>query len=716
MNSLSPTFATNKKLACKFSLFVSPTLMLVTLLFLSSNTQASVLVNGDVTPPQEFITDPSDGGIPIDGSIFPNNPLDPVVDWTFGSEDDIFVGQNVYGTMVINGESPLFYGNLVIGGSTLDNVDDPTNIDPTGGVGVVRITGFGSRYESFTGSEGGAAAFDLHVGYSGTGTLWVTNGGSAQITDAITIGLAPSGTGTIIVDGPDSALFNYGAGISDPGSENETSFMVVGGAGVGTLHVINGGTVQAAAGAVIGVDTSTGGTGIFPPPPGSGGPTGGRGTVLVDGTTSKWIIAAGGLMIGGADDDEIPDYTGSDAGQGTLTVSNGGLVRLTNGGNLNIGLLGRLTLETNGSLIVGDLGASNASYETNNDGVITGHGRIDTGTLLNKVAGEIRVTAGNKLLISIDTLSGDDSSLRNYGGLVEVIGGEIEFDGPASGTDRFHNEIGENLDGDPIPGLIHGSNANLRFRTGLLNEATMVFSAGDNIVSGEVENLGVLSIQGNETTVIFEDSFSGAGIIDLTSASAASVGILGDYDASDSLILMDIAGPVEGEDFSTINTTGIATFTDAFMLVDFVDGFAPALGDMFEVMTYGARVDDLTIINFGLPGLALAAVYNSDSLVLQTVLPTPGDFNTDGIVDAADYSVWRDTLGDTAIPPGSGADANGNGVIDAADYAIWKANFGSVASVPGSAAASGAAVPEPGTLMLLMVSLLALPGRRNRRS
>jgi hypothetical protein len=56
----------------------------------------------------------------------------------------------------------------------------------------------------------------------------------------------------------------------------------------------------------------------------------------------------------------------------------------------------------------------------------------------------------------------------------------------------------------------------------------------------------------------------------------------------------------------------------------------------------------------------------------------PGDYNKDDIVDAADYAVWRKTLGITGIPSYSGADGNGNGSIGQDDFAVWKAHFGEI--------------------------------------
>ena len=56
-----------------------------------------------------------------------------------------------------------------------------------------------------------------------------------------------------------------------------------------------------------------------------------------------------------------------------------------------------------------------------------------------------------------------------------------------------------------------------------------------------------------------------------------------------------------------------------------------------------------------------------------------GDYNLDGTVDLADYTVWRNNLGASGAPFITG-DGNGDGLVDAADYLFWKANFGAVIS------------------------------------
>ena len=58
-----------------------------------------------------------------------------------------------------------------------------------------------------------------------------------------------------------------------------------------------------------------------------------------------------------------------------------------------------------------------------------------------------------------------------------------------------------------------------------------------------------------------------------------------------------------------------------------------------------------------------------------------GDYNQDGVADAADYSVWRDTLGSTSDLR---ADGNDDGVVDALDRDLWAQNYGN-AEVPTAA-------------------------------
>jgi hypothetical protein len=61
----------------------------------------------------------------------------------------------------------------------------------------------------------------------------------------------------------------------------------------------------------------------------------------------------------------------------------------------------------------------------------------------------------------------------------------------------------------------------------------------------------------------------------------------------------------------------------------------------------------------------------------------PGDYIVDGVVDARDYTAWRDSLG-AVVSPGTRADGNGDGIVDQRDYAVWKSNFGVTANELGA--------------------------------
>ena len=130
-------------------------------------------------------------------------------------------------------------------------------------------------------------------------------------------------------------------------------------------------------------------------------------------------------------------------------------------------------------------------------------------------------------------------------------------------------------------------------------------------------------------------------------------------------------------------------------------GLAP---DGTTQVRVGLRVDDL-IDNF-VPGQDFATA-NFDDFSLIAVLA--GDYNENGIVDAADYTVWRDHQGQNFTLTNENPTAATPGVVDAEDYAFWKSQFGAAA---GSGASSLASVPEPATLLLILIGMLAIPSRR----
>jgi hypothetical protein len=98
-----------------------------------------------------------------------------------------------------------------------------------------------------------------------------------------------------------------------------------------------------------------------------------------------------------------------------------------------------------------------------------------------------------------------------------------------------------------------------------------------------------------------------------------------------------------------------------------------------------SEVDLLRIV---WPDGSKQSVANVGANQYLTISYMPGEYNGDGIVDAADYVTWRRGLGT---------------IYNAKDYNIWRSHVGQ--SVSG--AGFGAAVPEPATASLLILAALS---------
>jgi hypothetical protein len=129
-----------------------------------------------------------------------------------------------------------------------------------------------------------------------------------------------------------------------------------------------------------------------------------------------------------------------------------------------------------------------------------------------------------------------------------------------------------------------------------------------------------------------------------------------------------------------------------FDVTDYLEGVRTGEADNGIAILTTGTADGWQIHTIGSatePARPRLVVYSADLGINQ---PLEGDFNTDGKVDAIDYIVWRNSNGPQAA------------------YNQWLANFGKTS--PGSSAlgsgvvagTSGAAVPEPATVVLLLVT------------
>jgi hypothetical protein len=172
----------------------------------------------------------------------------------------------------------------------------------------------------------------------------------------------------------------------------------------------------------------------------------------------------------------------------------------------------------------------------------------------------------------------------------------------------------------------------------------------------------------------------------------------------------------------TISSAGGALLTDWSGLTALEPGVwqkaNPTTNNLSE-LTGGAaltlaagEVRDLGVAWDAAASLNLRFQYQTSNGILKTghviflddtshLTAVAGDYNGDGVVDAADFTVFRDHLGGdstTVFPPGT-RNPTYSGPIGTSDYDYWKAHFGANSGL----FAAVTAVPEPSICMLMLV-------------
>jgi hypothetical protein len=167
-------------------------------------------------------------------------------------------------------------------------------------------------------------------------------------------------------------------------------------------------------------------------------------------------------------------------------------------------------------------------------------------------------------------------------------------------------------------------------------------------------------------------------------------------------------GVMVAEQFRDLSVEPISTdhdnnpVTPPVVHVPYADGFSGIIGIGSSIAGGEAQ---LTVDNFETQSLAA------------------GDYNRNGVTDAADYVLWRNTLNETGPngnPPTSFGNMAANGAysvgytqtIDAADYTFWRSHFGTTPT-PGSGSGLGSgSVPEPSAAVLALLGLVTMFCRR----
>jgi hypothetical protein len=152
----------------------------------------------------------------------------------------------------------------------------------------------------------------------------------------------------------------------------------------------------------------------------------------------------------------------------------------------------------------------------------------------------------------------------------------------------------------------------------------------------------------------------------------------------------------------------------AFGLTNVTSAAAPGLqpgASSYNTNQIAANPDEYLFWDDLHPTAAVHAILAERALSLLLMLP--GDYNGDHEVNAADYTVWRNSLGATGA--GLAADGDGDRRITLLDYDVWKAHYGE-SDLDGLSTFSSIDVPEPRAWGLLALGILvfAMCGRRSQ--
>ena len=301
--------------------------------------------------------------------------------------------------------------------------------------------------------------------------------------------------------------------------------------------------------------------------------------------------------------------------------------------------------------------------------------------------GQIQIQAGTIRLIN------KSFSIGSASGMTVSSGGQLQLADNATAVPDYGLASGAvlNLNGN---GAV--SDGALRFGTTVAGR-TETFHNSVNLQSDshiDAALAGTFAVIDQPVTGSGDLIKTGAGQLTLTAASSytgdtqVNAGILSTSNASlaDTADLYMLTGAKFDLNFSGSDT--IRSF--------YLDGTPMAVG------TYGATGSGATNIN--------DTLFTGTGVLNVTTLPVvgvPGDFNGNGVVDMADYVLWRN--GGPLQNEISDA-----GIVTAQDYLDWRAHFGN--TMGSGALSAGASVPEPSSFALLMLVAQLLVGTKLGRT
>ncbi len=442
----------------------------------------------------------------------------------------------------------------------------------------------------------------------------------------------------------------------------------------------------------------------------------------------------------------------------------------------NRGLIeGDLDFLIAGGVVNGDnyLPIGTPTNNSSTGGTIAGTGRILAGQFLNNAGAEVRVRQGESLVIhangDVATFpagagipivgGGANVNYRTMNlGSMSVTGGDLEigyiadtgapFDPTTAGgglnTSDFFFNARYAVEDTAVPGgisettagTIVSNNGNLHFTTGLVNTGVVAFTGGTNLVNGPVFNAsadygtagslfipGAIVVSGDGTSVTFEDDVVNEGEIGIGPFGSV-VNFLGNLDNSGGNIevAFDLFGS-NGSQAAYITVQGGLTINGGTIGFAFLNSAPPAsIPNDFSValLTAGDLADDSLFTNLVLPDLPAGkywdVVYDTlnDEVRLEVVMSGAigADFNGDGVVSQDDIDVWVRNAGIESGASIIQGDANHDGKVDLADYDILMTQLYTGTPVAIGAGSSATYIPEPASMLLVLLAAAPLARRR----
>ena len=282
------------------------------------------------------------------------------------------------------------------------------------------------------------------------------------------------------------------------------------------------------------------------------------------------------------------------------------------------------------------------------------------------------------------TLAGNNT----FTGALSVEGGTLFVDGPSAA-----------INGTTSISIANGAQVSLK--SGLVKTPAL-----------SVESAGLFAVDGGrlEAKHIVGDLVMNTGTFVPGYTAPALTTITDDFTQNAGALLLEIGGANPGTGYDQLAVGDLATIAGELQ-VQFVSGFLPSLDQSFQIITAGSLVGNFT--SHMLPtlpnGYSWRVLYSTNDITLSVLPPGQsnvinpvGDFNLDGYVNIADYTVWRDSVGSST---NFAADANGDDLINSLDYDLWKAHFGEHFNF-GNGSGTISNVPEPSALILLAIAVL----------